>query len=278
MQTKAQRPGREPDRQLWERRTAAYRAAAGVVTKPVPGGDARTEAARQASEARARSAERPVFPVDLYVDPICPYTWLAACWLREVERHREVELRYHPMSLRMLNEHRRMDEKYRANLERSTGPSRVATAVWLGHGADALRAWHTSFGLMIFDCWRYPTSQEYRRAAARALSVHGLPAHLVGAADTDEYDELLRRSHLESTLPVGVDGGTPVIHFAGAAYFGPVLNAVPSTEEALNLFDGCALLAGCRDFFELKRTRTSPPVFAGSARDVRQLSMKGERA
>ena len=24
--------------------------------------------------------------VDVYVDPICPYTWVAACWLREVGR------------------------------------------------------------------------------------------------------------------------------------------------------------------------------------------------
>ncbi len=268
MQTKEQRPVRGPDRQLWERRTTAYRLATGVVTNPAPGTNARTEAARRATEARALSAEHTAFPVDLYVDPICPYTWLAACWLREVERHRDLDLRYHPMSLQMLNEHRAMDESYQANLERSAGPSRIATAVWLGHGPDAFRAWHTSFGSMIFDCWRYPTSEEYRTAAAEALSAHGLPAHLVRAADTDEYDESLRRSHLEGTLPVGVDGGTPIIHFAGVAYFGPVLNAVPSTAEALDLFDGVAFLAGCRDFFELKRTRTSPPVFTGSVLDA----------
>ena len=278
MQTKTQPRGREPDRRLWERRTTAYRAATGVVTNPVPGTNARTEAARRATEARVRSAARPAFPVDLYVDPICPYTWLAACWLREVERHRDLDVRYHPMSLRMLNEHRALDEKYRANLEGSTGPSRIATAVSLHYGPDAFRAWHTSFGSLIFDCWRYPTSEEYREAAAQALRAQGLPEDLVRAADTDEYDEPLRRSHLEGTLPVGVDGGTPVIHFAGVAYFGPVLNAVPTTEEALDLFDGFALLAGCRDFFELKRTRTSPPVFASSVVDSGEMSTEGERA
>jgi hypothetical protein len=111
-----------------------------------------------------------------------------------------------------------------------------------------------------------------------ALRETGLPEWLVGASDTAEYDEPLRQSHLEGTLPVGVDGGTPVIHIAGTAYFGPVLNAVPTTEEALDLFDGFALLAGCRDFFELKRTRTSPPVFGASALDVSEISRKGERA
>ncbi len=277
MLSKAQRRSRELDRQLWESRTTAYRAATGVVTDLAPGVNAQTEAARQVTEARVRSAERPAFPVDLYVDPICPYTWLAACWLREVERHRDLALRYHPMSLRMLNEQRALDEIYRANLEVSAGPSRIATAVWLDCGPDAFRAWHTSFGSMIFDCWRYPSSEEYRTAAARALRETGLPEWLVGAADTTEYDAPLRQSHLEGTLPVGVDGGTPVIHLAGVAYFGPVLNAVPTAEEALHLFDGFALLAGCRDFFELKRTRTSPPVFAGSALDVRESPRRGGR-
>lgn len=278
MQTTARRLGREPDRQLWEARTTAYRAATGSGTNPAPGMNARTEAARQATEARARSAERQAFPVDLYVDPICPYTWLAACWLREVERHRDLDLRYHPMSLRMLNEHRTMDDSYRANLEVSTGPSRVATAVWFGYGPDALRAWHTSFGLMIFDRWRYPSAEEYRTAAAGALRDIGLPESLVEAADTDEYDEPLRQVHLEGTLPVGVDGGTPVIHLAGVAYFGPVLNAVPTTQEALDLFDGCALLARCRDFFEMKRTRTSPPVFARSALDAGKTHQERDQA
>jgi hypothetical protein len=131
---------------------------------------------------------------------------------------------------------------------------------------------------MIFDRWRYPTAEEYRTAAARGLHGTGLPDGLIHAADTDEYDEPLRRSHLEGTLPVGVDGGTPVIHFAGMAYFGPVLNAIPSTEEALGLFDGVALLAGCREFFELKRTRTSPPVLAGSTSDTCNTSDGGDRA
>jgi hypothetical protein len=278
MQTTAPRDSRQPDRQLWEARTTAYRAATGVVTTRVPDLNAGTEAARQATEARARSVERPVFPVDLYVDPICPYTWLAACWLREVERHRDLDLRYHPMSLRMLNEHRTMDDSYRANLEVSTGPSRIATAVWFDYGPAAFRVWHTSFGSMIFDCWRYPSAEEYRSAAAGALRETGLPESLVRAADTTEYDEPLRQAHLEGTLPVGVDGGTPVIHLAGVAYFGPVLNAVPTTEEALDLFDGCALLAGCRDFFELKRTRTSPPVFASSVPDAGKTHQKGEQA
>ena len=265
MPTKPEPPRRTRDRQaLWETLTTAYRIEAGVLDRSAPGSDARTDAARHHIEARGRSTQRSAIRVDLYLDPVCPYTWLAACWLRQVEPHRDITLEYHPMSLLMLNENRVLDQAYRASLARSNGPSRVATAVWMHHGADVLRSWHTCFGSLIFDDWRYPTPEEYRSAAARALRANGLPARLVQAADSEEYDEPLRRSHLEGTVPVGLDGGTPVIHIAGVAYFGPVLNAVPTTEEALDLFDACALMAGCRDFFELKRTRTSPPVFAGS--------------
>ena len=203
-----------------------------------------------------RRYQRTAPGVDLYVDPVCPYTWVVACWLREVAQHRDLDLRYHVMSLLMLNEGR--DDTYSRQLDASTGPSRVATAVVTHHGSEAFRTWHGAFGNLIFDHWRYPTPTEYRDASVAALSEVGLPETLADAADTTEYDEALRRSHNEGTLPVGIDGGTPVVHIDGTAFFGPVLNAVPRGDDALRLFDGVRLLAGCPDFYELKRTRSTP--------------------
>ncbi|NUR99998.1 MAG: disulfide bond formation protein DsbA [Kribbellaceae bacterium] len=201
----------------------------------------------------------------LYVDPICPYTWLVACWLREVSERRELDVRYHVMSLGMLNEGRNDD--YTRNLH--AGPSRVATAIVETEGRDAFRTWHGAFGNLIFDEWRYPAPAEYHDACEAALAEAGLPRALLQAAGTTEYDDALRRSHDEGTLPVGVDGGTPVIHLDGVAFFGPVLNAVPRGDDALRLFDGVRLLANSPDFFELKRTRSTPP-------DVRYRPIKGE--
>ena len=62
---------------------------------------------------------------DLFIDPICPYTWVAACWLREVVRHRPVDVRHHVMSLHLLNAGGVLERRYAAMV----GPSRVATAV-----------------------------------------------------------------------------------------------------------------------------------------------------
>jgi hypothetical protein len=199
--------------------------------------------------------------VALYVDPVCPYTWVASRWLIEVERQREIDLELHVMSLRMLNENRVVDPDYRAIIEASSGPARVATAVRVNHGPEALRAWHTAFGLQIFDHWRYPDRAELHAAAEHALAATGLPVALAGVADSTQYDEALRRSHTAGAAPVGAEGGTPVIHIDGAAFFGPVLNAIPRGADAVRVFEGVRLLAGCRDFYELKRTRTEPPRF-----------------
>lgn len=54
---------------------------------------------------------------------------------------------------------------------------------------------------------------------------------------------------------------TRTIHVDGTVWFGPVLNSVPRGEEAARLFDSFRVIAGHRDFFELKRTRTGSLTF-----------------
>lgn len=251
MQTPDTRPAdRRSDLALWESVTTAYRTKVDGHAPP-PGSNRRTEAAR----ARLTAARGPTTVVDLYIDPVCPYTWVVTCWLREVGRLREVDVRHHVMSLHLLNEGGVLHHRYRGMV----GPSRVAAAVTTHHGPEALRAWHGEFGDRIFDHWRYPSPREYRAATHGALVATGLPSGLADAAEVDDYDDTLRRSTDEAILPVGLDVGTPVIHVDGAAFFGPILNAVPLGDAALRLFDGIRLLTGCQDFFELKRTRTSPP-------------------
>jgi 2-hydroxychromene-2-carboxylate isomerase len=201
--------------------------------------------------------------VDFYFDPVCPYAWIASRWLLEVEKQRElVELRFHLMSLRMLNEHRLdVDPAYLANTIRFCGPSRVATAAAAQFGEKVLRDLYTAFGNAIFDHWRYPPPDELRAAITGALQQTGLPETLAAAADSTEYDDALRRSHNAGIDRVGREAGTPIIHIDGNAFFGPVLNSIPRGPAALRVFDGARLLAGFPNFFELKRTRTSPPVF-----------------
>jgi hypothetical protein len=123
--------------------------------------------------------------VDFYFDPVCPYAWIASRWLLEVEQHRDIDLRFHLMSLRMLNENRDVDPGYLANTVRSCGPSRVAAAAAEHFGEGVLRDLYTAFGNAIFDHWRYPAPNELRAAMAGAVLRTGLPGWLAAEGRLD---------------------------------------------------------------------------------------------
>lgn len=200
--------------------------------------------------------------VDLWFDPVCPYSWTASRWLHEVRRRRPLVVRPHLMSLYLLNEHRTdVAPSYRHNVEQSRGPARVAAAVAERCGAAAVEGFYTAFGELVFDVWRRPSAAEYQEVVAAVLPRLGLPDDLADAMGSEEYDDALRLSHDAGVALVGGEAGTPITSIDGVAFFGPVLNAIPHGDEALTVFDGALLLAGYPQFYELKRTRVSPPVF-----------------
>lgn len=206
-------------------------------------------------------------PVDFWFDPLCPWAWMTSRWVLEVEKVRDIEVRWHIMSLAVLNEPRldELPEEYRELLTtKAWGPVQVVTAAWQKHGQDVLGPLYTALGTRFHNRGEGPT----REAVVAALDEVGLPADLIDYADQEdfEFDAELRASHKEGIEKVGQDVGTPVIAVPGPdgeqiAFFGPVVTPTPKGEQAARLWDGTLAVASVPGFYEIKRTRTVGPDF-----------------
>jgi len=199
--------------------------------------------------------------VDFWFDPICPWCWITSRWIGEVQKVRDIQVRWHPFSLSVLNEGRDLDPGYRAMMDNAWGPPQLP-------GMRALKPLYDALGEQIHHQKNTAQGDKYLPAIEAALAEAKLPAELVNYATTDEYDEPLRASVAQALEKVGDDVGVPLIAIDGVAFFGPVLSPSPRGEEAGKVFDGAVALASYPGFFELKRTRTVGPIFHGEDGDA----------
>ncbi|MEI7779546.1 MAG: disulfide bond formation protein DsbA [Actinomycetes bacterium] len=192
-----------------------------------------------------------------WFDPSCPWAWVTSRWMLEVQKVRPVDVEWHVMSISYLNEGREMPAKYVKFMAKGWGPVRVVVAARAVHGDEVVGPLYTALGERGHDQGRNLT----RKVIVEALAEVGLPASLVDARKSDEWDVALKAEHHAGMDAVGMDVGTPVIHVGGMAFFGPVVSPTPRGEAAGRLWDGVKLVAGTDGFFEIKRTRTRGPIF-----------------
>ena len=207
--------------------------------------------------------------VTFYFDVSCPFCWITSRWIKEVEKVRDIEVEWKPMSLSVLNEGREeLPEEYKFMMECNWTPARLFNAVFDQDGQEAVDKLYTALGTKIHDEDRIDRrarvdepAHAFDELIAETLAEVGLPEERLAQALTTDFDELMRDNHAEAMKEVGDEVGTPVVKLGDTAFFGPVLTRIPRGEEAGKIFDGAFALAGYPHFFELKRTRTESPQF-----------------
>lgn len=178
--------------------------------------------------------------VDFWLDPSCPLTWVAARWIRAVAQARPVEIRWHVMSLSILNEDRDDDPENDPDGYLWI-PARIAAAVQVEHGSEALGRFHAA----IQDIGDHDFGA--------ALAGCGLPPELAAAGASTDYDAALRASHEAGMRLAGRDDvGTPIVAVEQIAFFGPVLAELPDPAGCLRVWDALLLLRDVPAFREFK--------------------------
>src|SRR5690349_24464085 len=93
------------------------------------------------------AGSHPTDVADFWFDPLCPFAWVTSRWILEVEQVRDIEVRWHVMSLYFLNKDREgLPEEYRRGIGRGLPLGRVLMAVEEREGARALLPLYTAVG------------------------------------------------------------------------------------------------------------------------------------
>lgn len=182
---------------------------------------------------------------------------MASRWILEVEKLRDIELTFSPMSLAVLNEGRDLPASYQRLMELAWTPARTAMGVQAKYGTEGLRDFYTAIGTRFHPRDEPRTVETLRSALAEC----GFDPEIANEADMGAWDAELRANQAKAIELVGDDVGTPVITIDEMSLFGPVMSPAPKGEEAAELFDGFVKVTRYQGFFELKRSRTADPIF-----------------
>ncbi|MFC5369520.1 DsbA family protein [Arcanobacterium bovis] len=194
--------------------------------------------------------------VEFWFDPACPWTWITSRWLVEVSQLRNLEIEWNPFRLWHLNEGKDIPADYREHLAQVKLGAQVTAGV---HHLipNQLGDFYTALGKRFFN----EGAEKGEATIAAALAECNLDQGILERAKEGEFDRHGDESTDRALALVGQDVGVPIIAVDGVAFFGPVLSPAPHGDDAVKLWDGTLALARVPGFFELKRTRTTGPVF-----------------
>ncbi len=190
--------------------------------------------------------------VTLWLDPVCPFSWNTARWLRSAAEKAGFEIDLRLMNLAVLNEGRQLPPPQQARMNDSRKVGRLMAALRDEAGPGALATAYFAFGQQYFDRSAAVDDQLVDQVAAAVGAHRTTAAALADAA----LDAAVLQSHEASQDALGGIGGSPLITIGGRTAFGPVFSSVPDPDQTLTVFDAVAALVLTPQFHQLERPRT----------------------
>lgn len=183
-----------------------------------------------------------------YFDPLCPWAWLTSLWIREVRRHRPIEVEWRFLSLAGVNER---EDKWH-------GPLRIAALARREGGNDAVDRAYLALGRHFHERLdSYEQIDDLAQIVQPNLSDAGLDPSLASRAldDPTTIDDVLRE-HRDAVEHLGAFG-VPwlVVGDEEFGFFGPVINEALEGDEAVALWDHFHWIGTRPYLYELKRGR-----------------------
>lgn len=189
----------------------------------------------------------------LWLDPVCPFSWNTARWLRAVAEKTGLAIDWQLMNLAVLNEGRELPPAQQARMRDSQQVGRLMAAIAREHGAAGWVAAYFAFGERYFDRSE-PVGADL---VAHVLMMAGARGATAAAVSDASLDQVVRQQHQAGQDALGETGGSPILRIGEHTFFGPVLTALPDAGATIALFDAVATLAATPQFTQLQRPRTA---------------------
>lgn len=193
-----------------------------------------------------------------YLDPVCPWAWRAALWIREARQVRPINVIWDLFSLKAINQGTASLKEGHFKSEPSL---RVMALLRMRYPAaeanELIDRFYLTVGSAAHERTQDIGDHEVVRQALRAaeLDPQLLDAALADAATLDA----VLASHNQAVNQGAFGVPTLVIErpdqLPTRGAYGPVINRVPTGEDAGQYWDHIAWLLEREEFFELKRSR-----------------------
>ena len=208
---------------------------------------------------------RRVTDVEFFVDPSCPWAWIASRWVKEVAPERDLEVTWRSYCLEIRDDYG----------VASTVPEHYREAALIGHavshrmlrifeaaraeaGEDAVDRLYTEWGPRFFD----PGGSRGDALLSECVAAAGLDARLADAAGDEKWDAPILDSMEVAYAFGGPKTQTPTIVVRSEpahGFKGPVMAPAPTGPAAVRMWDAIQVLSQEPGFFEITRPRTNPP-------------------